>query len=303
MLHKKNIKAWVYLAPAIIFLCVFTLFPLINTLLTSFQESYSFYNPFSYGTLSLNNYIKLFQWNNFITSIKNTFLIVFITVPLSTIISLLIALGLNSIKPLKKVFQTIFFLPYVTNAIALGMVFTVLFSFTSSSPSDILGVINYIIVNVFNQPAIDFLGGTSYWAGMTVLLTYVTWNGLAFKILIFLSGLQNIDKKYYQAAKIDNATKSQIFFKITIPLLSPILSYVLITSLISAFKEYSAVVALFGQGTQPSYDFGTIVSFINRYYNDVNFSQFAATAAVVLLVIISIFTAINMYISKKKVHY
>lgn len=303
MLHKKNIKAWVYLAPAIIFLCVFTLFPLINTLLTSFQESYSFYNPFSYGTLSLNNYIKLFQWNNFITSIKNTFLIVFITVPLSTIISLLIALGLNSIKPLKKVFQTIFFLPYVTNAIALGMVFTVLFSFTSSSPSDILGVINYIIVNVFNQPAIDFLSGTSYWAGMTVLLTYVTWNGLAFKILIFLSGLQNIDKKYYQAAKIDNATKSQIFFKITIPLLSPILSYVLITSLISAFKEYSAVVALFGQGTQPSYDFGTIVSFINRYYNDVNFSQFAATAAVVLLVIISIFTAINMYISKKKVHY
>lgn len=303
MLHKKNIKAWVYLAPAIIFLCVFTLFPLINTLLTSFQESYSFYNPFSYGTLSLNNYIKLFQWNNFITSIKNTFLIVFITVPLSTIISLLIALGLNSIKPLKKVFQTIFFLPYVTNAIALGMVFTVLFSFTSSSPSDILGVINYIIVNVFNQPAIDFLSGTSYWAGMTVLLTYVTWNGLAFKILIFLSGLQNIDKKYYQAAKIDNATKSQIFFKITIPLLSPILSYVLITSLISAFKEYSAVVALFGQGTQPSYDFGTIVSFINRYYNDVNFSQFAATAAVVLLIIISIFTAINMYISKKKVHY
>lgn len=303
MMKQRNLKAWVYLAPAIILLLIFTIYPLIHTFIVSFQDNYLYTRPFDLGSFTFANYIKLFEWSIFRTSLVNTLIIVFVTVPISTCLSLLIALGLNSIKPLKKLFQTIFFLPYVTNGIAIGMVFSVLFSLTNvSSDKQYLGLINYIIVELFGKSPIDFLNGTSYIGGMIALISYVTWNSLAFKILIFLSGLQNIDKKYYQAAKIDNAKRSQVFFKITIPLLSPILSYVLVTSLITAFKEYTSVVALFGNGTQPSYDFGTIVSFIYRYYNTQH-AQFAAAAAVVLLCIVLIFTAINMYISKKKVHY
>ncbi len=299
--NKNNYKGWLYLLPAIILLCIFTVYPLLNTTLIAFQKSYTYLDPFNYGALSFGNFTKVLQWSIFHTAVKNTFLIVFITVPLSTIISLGIALGLNSIKRFRKFFQTIFFLPYVTNAIAVGMVFTVLFSLDTIRGQEIPGVINAML-NLFGVESISFLTGTSYWAGMFVLLFYITWNGLAFKVLIFLSGLQGIDKQYYQAAQIDNASSSKTFFRITVPLLSPIISYVLITSLIGAFKEYTSVIAIFGADTQQSYDFGTIVSFIYRWKNGSTVSV-AAAAAVILLIIILIFTAINMYVSKKKVHY
>ncbi len=299
--RKNNWKAWGYLLPAIILLCIFTVYPLLNTTFIAFQKSYTYLDPFNYGGVSFANFAKILEWSVFRTAVKNTFIIVFVTVPLSTIISLLIALGLNSIKPLKKFFQTIFFLPYVTNAIALGMVFSVMFSLNTIKGEEIPGVVNAVL-NLFNIDSISFLSGTSYIAGMFVLLLYITWNGLAFKILIFLSGLQGIDKQYYQAAQLDNASPSKTFFRITVPLLSPILSYVLITSLIGAFKEYTSVIAIFGADTQQSYDFGTIVSFIYRWKNG-NTVVYAAAAAVVLLIIILIFTAFNMYISKKKVHY
>lgn len=301
MLEKKsNNKAWLYLAPAIIFLLIFTIYPVFNTIFISFQTGYNYLNPFDYGTFTFSNYTTILSYSVFLQSLKTTLIIVFVTVPLSTIIALLIALGLNSIKPLKKVFETIFFLPYVTNALALGMVFSVMFSYRESNGQQILGLINSFIVNVLNLEPVNFLNG-GYWAGMFALLVYITWNSLAFKILIFLGGLQSIDKQYYQAAKIDSASKVKVFFRITIPLLSPILSYVLITSLIGAFKEYTSVIAIFGELAESS-QFGTVVTFIYRFLKP-NTISIAATAAVVLLIIILFFTAINMYISKKKVHY
>ncbi|MFI3251972.1 MAG: sugar ABC transporter permease [bacterium] len=304
MLEKnKGFKGWLYLSPALILLAIFTIYPLINTIFVSFQTGYNYQNPFNYGSFSLNNFAIILNYSKFptfIESIKTTFIIVFVTVPLSTAIALLIALGLNAIKPLKKVFQTIFFIPYITNAMAVGMVFSVLFSLSSSNGVYSYGLINSVLVNVFQMAPIDFITG-SYFHGMLVLLLYITWNGLAFKILIILSGLQGIDKQYYQAAQIDNASKSKTFFRITIPLLSPVLSYILITSLIGAFKEYTSVIAIFGEEAG-SGKFATVVSFIYSQLKPSSVSL-AAAGAVVLLIIILIFTAINMYISNKKVHY
>ncbi len=298
--RSNNTKAWLYLAPALIFLFIFTIYPVFNTFFISFQSGYNYLNPFDYGTFTFGNYTQILTYSVFLDALKTTLIIVFVTVPLSTIIALLIALGLNAIKPLRKVFETIFFLPYVTNALAIGMVFSVLFSYNTYKGQEVLGLVNHFLVNVLNLDSVNFLTG-SYFSGMLVLLIYITWNSLAFKVLIFLGGLQGIDKQYYQAAKIDNAGKVRTFFKITVPLLSPILSYILITSLIGAFKEYSSVIAIFGADAETS-QFGTVVTFIYRFLKP-SYISIAAAGAVILLVIILFFTAINLYVSKKKVHY
>ncbi len=300
--NSNNKKAWLYLTPALILLLIFTVYPIFNTIMIAFQSGYNYMNPFNYGSFTFSNFAKILnygEFTTFINSIKTTLIIVFVTVPLSTVIALLMALALNAIKPLKKVFQTIFFIPYVTNALALGMVFSVIFSYNEIKGQEVLGLINSIVV-AFGGDPVNFLSG-SYFSGMLVLLIYITWNGLAFKVLIFLSGLQGIDKQYYQAAKIDNASKTKTFFKITVPLLSPVLSYVVITSLIGAFKEYGSVIAIFGESGE-SGQFATMVSFIYSYLKPTTVS-FAAAGAVILLLIILFFTAINMYVSKKKVHY
>jgi multiple sugar transport system permease protein len=223
-------------------------------------------------------------------AIPNTFLIVFVTVPVSTLLALLISVGLNSIKWFQKFLQTVFFLPYVTNTIAVGMVFSVLF--------DQNGIINYI----FNLD-ITWIYGATYVPAMTVLMIYIVWSSLAFKILIFLSGLQGIDKQYYQAAKIDAASGWKTLWRITVPLMSPQILYILITSFIGAFKEYTAVVGLFnGPGTtNGDYSMYTIVYYI--YENLSTHTSWAAAAAVFLFVIILVFTVVQMQVSKRRVYY
>ncbi len=297
MLEKKNnLKAWLYLAPALVLMSIFTFYPLFNTFGISFIADYI--TSSNHGDFTFGNYTTVFQSEMFLQSFKNTVLIVVVTVPISTILALLIALGLNSIKRLKKVYQTIFFIPYVTNAIAVGMVFAVMFN-------NDYGIVNAVL-GWFGIDAVAWIGnGADYSKSMFVLLVYIIWSSLPFKILILLGGLQGIDKQYYQAAQIDNATKVKTFFRITVPLLSPILAYVFITSFIGAFKEYSTIIALFGDNAGDTIigQFGTIVWYIYRQLSNVTGRGNASAAAVILLVIILSITAVNMYISKKKVHY
>ena len=224
---------------------------------------------------------------------KNTFIIVFVTVPISTILSLLIAVALNSIKKFQKIFQTIFFLPYVTNSIAIGMVFATLFN-------NKFGIVNWIIELCGGDPITWF--GTSSQRGDNLLLLciYIIWNSLAFKILLFLSGLQSIDKQYYQAAQIDSTPKWRVLLRITVPLLSPQIFYVLITSFIGAFKEYSSVVGLFTDDAAGG-QVGTVVWYVYQYIESQTGA--AAAACIILFIFIMIFTAINMKVSKKRVHY
>lgn len=310
---KNNWKAWLYLAPALILMLVFTFYPLFNTFLIAFLKNYDYANESVLqsvfkedGGLTLRNfgYVlgitpkivggKEFYYTNVIDyAIPNTIIITFVTVPISVILSLLIAVGLNSIKKLNKIFQTIFFIPYVTNAMAIGMVFSVIFAGSNGLWNALFGLTEKYWVDM----------GADRVSGLFALSVYIVWHALPYKILIFLSGLQGIDKQYYQAAKIDCATKAKTFMRITVPLLSPQILYITITSLIGSFKEYSSVVGLFGkQGTsQGDYNMYTVVYYV--YDNISSHPELAAAAAVILFAIIMVFTVIQRKISDKRVHY
>lgn len=298
---KNNWKAWLYLAPAVILISVFLLYPLINTIFIAFTENY-IYAAGTFDGFTINNFgviLGLTKMSSGATesyfvnfAIPNTLIIVFVTVPISTLLALIISVALNSIKWLQKFLQTVFFLPYVTNAIAVGMVFSVIF--------DQQGVINYI----FNTNTL-WIYGADRWTAMIPLCIYIIWSSLPFKILILLSGLQGIDKQYYQAAQIDACSRNKVLWKITVPLLSPQILYILITSFMGAFKEYTSVVGLFNgpgtMGTNGDPNMFTIVYYV--YQNLSTNTSLAAAAAVFLFVIILVFTFFQFAVSKKKVHY
>lgn len=313
MQSKNNWKAWLYLAPVLILMSIFTFYPLINTIGISFLKNYNYITQTSDG-FTFENYaivlgLKPFRVvpglpeDTFMVTeviqyaIPNTLLITVITVPLSIVIALVIAICLNQIKALQKVFQTIFFLPYVTNSIAVGMVFSVIFSGNSGIFNSIFGI---------PEPHYWINTSASYQSGMFALCFYIVWKSLPYKILIFLSGLQNIDNQYYDAAKMDSAPKYKVISKITIPLLSPQILYIMITSFIGSFKEYDSIVGLFGDQPQTSpshpYNMYTVVYYIYDSIGN-NKVHWGSAAAVMLFVVILIFTVIEMQVSKRRVHY
>jgi multiple sugar transport system permease protein len=303
---KNNWKAWLYLAPVVILTGIFIFYPLVNTIGIAFLKNYRYLTGTSEG-FTLDNFgyvlgivprvyqgIELYYTDVIKFAVPNTLIIVFVTVPLSITISLLIAVSLNSIKWFKKIFQTIFFIPYVTNAIAVGMVFAVIF--------DGFGLWNFLFGLVMPTYWVDM--GADPSKAMFALCVYIIWHSLPYKILIFLSGLQNIDKQYYDAAKVDSASRFKTFTSITVPLLSPQIFYIMITSFIGAFKEYSSVMGLLGKsGTAPgNNNMYTVVFYIYDSIDNGNVHLGAAAAVLLFLVILS-FTGIQFWISKKRVHY
>lgn len=313
---KQHWKAWLYLSPAIILLLVFTVYPIINTLYMAFANGYGMLSAagdqkFTFG---IENFKRVMEWGGFLTAMKNTLLLCVLTVPISTILALLIAVILNSIGPLRRVLQTIYFLPYVTNSIAIGMVFAAMFNITGSflgGENEVVytaGIINNVI-EFFGGTKVNWINaGSSYWANIFVLVVYIVWNALPFKILILLGGLQSVNKQYYDAAKIDGTGKFRTLTRITVPLLSPLIAYIVITGFIGGFKEYSNVVGVFGETMGPIGDKGRLNTMVGYIYDNVagklpNNQGKAAAAALILFVIILAVTLINLYVSKKKVHY
>lgn len=297
MNEKNNLKAWLYLLPALLFMIVFMLYPLVDVLIYSFEENFNFVTQ-QYTGIGLDNFYFVLNDIEFVKAIVNTFLLVIITVPLSTIIALLISVGLNAIKPLRKVFQTIFFLPYVTNALAVGLVFMILFDITPYST----GFVNNIL-SLFGISAIDWIEGP-YWAKVFVLSFYIIWNVMPFKILVLVGALQSVNKTIYQAASIDGTSKWRVFTKITVPMISPMISYLVITGFIGAFKEYTNAVALFGTDLRDA-GMNTIVGYIydTLYSTTGGYPSYASAAALILLLIVLTITAINLLVSQKHVHY
>ena len=228
----RQYKAWLYLLPAILFLGVFMVYPLIDVIIYSFEEGFNFVTRTSQGT-GLFNYSYVLHDPYFVQALKNTFLIVIITVPLSTGFALLLSLALTSIKPLRNLYQTVYFLPYVTNTLAVGLVFMVLFKKTAYTD----GMVN-LLLNAFGAPSVDFIDGP-YWAKMLVMCIYTVWVVLPFKVLILTSALASVNPDYYKAARVDGTRPSRIFFRITLPMISPMLFYLVITGFIGAFKAYS----------------------------------------------------------------
>ena len=293
MFDRNNLKAWFYLLPAIIFLGVFLVYPLFDVLIYSFEEGYNFASGTSMGT-GLYNYSYVLHDPYFLSALKNTFILVIITVPLSTVLALLISLALSSIKKLQELFQTIYFLPYVTNTLAVGLVFMILFKKTPYSD----GLIN-LLLNVLGMNSIDFIEGP-YWAKMFVLCFYTVWIVLPFKILILTSALASVNKDYYNAAKIDGTSRTRVFFRITLPMILPMVFYLIITGFIGAFKAYSDVVAIFGTDLNAA-GMNTIVGYIYDmlYGTSGGYPSFASAAAIILFVIVLTITVINLMVSRR----
>ena len=296
-MEKNNFKGWLYLLPAMLFLGVFMVYPLIDVFIYSFEEGYNSASQTYFG-VGFYNYAYVLRDPYFLRAIKNTLILVFITVPLSTVISLLISLGLSSIKAVKNLFQTVYFLPYVTNTLAVGLVFMILFKPTAYSD----GLVNTFL-SLFGISPIDFISGP-YWAKMFVLCLYTIWVVMPFKILILTSAIASVKQDYYNAAMIDGTSKFRMFRKITLPMISPALFYLVITGFIGAFKAYSDAVALFGTNLNVA-EMNTIVGYIyDMLYGDGGgYPSYASAAAIILFVIVLTITCINLLVSKKNVHY
>ena len=310
---KQQWKAWLYLAPAIVLLLIFTAWPIVNTIRMAFLENYSGLRAsggetFAFG---IGNFTRVIQYRRFVSCLKTTILLCVWTVPISTFLALLIAVALNSIKPLQKVLQTIFFLPYVTNSIAIGMVFAAMFNIVGSfygTENEMVvtaGIINNVIQFFGGKPVNWINSGSTYTANLFVMIVYIVWNALPFKILVLLGGLQSVNKQYYEAAKVDSTPRWRVFSRITVPLLSPMIAYVVITGFIGGFKEYTSIVGIFGETMGPPNDAGRLNTMVGFIYDalSTNSQGRASAAALILFGIILVVTLINMQVSKKRVHY
>ncbi len=295
-MQDSTLKGWLYLLPAIVFLGFFMVYPLIDVLIYSFEEGYNFASQTYFGT-GTYNYSYILHDPYFLQAVKNTLILVAVTVPLSTGIALLISVGLNSITALRSLLQTIYFLPYVTNTLAVGLVFMILFKKTAYSD----GLVN-LLINWFSGSSVDFIEGP-YWAKMFVLCFYTIWIVMPFKILILTSALASINQDYYHAARVDGTSKFRIFRRITLPMIAPMIFYLIITGFIGAFKAYSDAVALFGTDLNAA-EMNTIVGYVyDMLYGDSGgYPSYASAAAVILFVIVLTITCINLLISKKKIH-
>ena len=296
-MNKRNFKGWLYLLPAMLFLGIFMVYPLIDVFIYSFEEGYNSASQTYYGT-GMYNYSYVLHDPYFLQAIRNTFILVVITVPLSTLLALLISVALSSVKALKKLFQTIYFLPYVTNTLAVGLVFMILFKKTAYSD----GLIN-LVLKLFGQGPVDFIDGP-YWAKMLVLCIYTIWIVMPFKVLILTSALASVNQNYYNAARVDGTSGFRIFIRITLPMISPTVFYLIITGFIGAFKAYSDAVALFGTDLNAA-GMNTIVGYVYDmlYGNGGGYPSYASAAAILLFVIVLTITCINLLVSKKHVYY
>lgn len=294
-MNKK--KAWTYLLPAVLFLALFLVYPLIDVFVYSVEEGYNFASQTYFGT-GLYNFSYVLHDPFFLQAVKNTFILVIITVPLSTGLALLISTGLSSVRPLRDLFQTVYFLPYVTNTLAVGLVFMILFQKTEYTD----GLVN-LMLSWFGAGPVDFIDGP-YWAKMFVLCFYTIWIVMPFKILVLTSALASVNQDYYRAARVDGTPRLRIFTKITLPMISPMIFYLVITGFIGAFKAYSDAVALFGTDLNAA-GMNTIVGYVyDMLYGDSGgYPSYASAAAVILFAIVLTITCINLLVSRKKIEY
>ena len=296
-MSKNNLKGWLYLLPAVLFLGVFMVYPLIDVFIYSIEEGYNFTTGASFGK-GFYNFHYVLSDPYFLQALKNTFILVIITVPVSTLLALIISFGLSSIEKLRSLYQTIFFLPYVTNTLAVGMVFMILFAKTEYTD----GLVN-IILSIFGMTPIDFIDGP-YWAKMLVLCIYTVWVVMPFKVLVLTSAILSVNRDYYNAAQIDGTSRLRTLTRITVPMISPMLFYLIITGFIGAFKAYSDAVAIFGTELNVA-EMNTIVGYIyDMLYGDGGgYPSYASAAAVILFAIVLTVTMINLRVSRKHVHY
>ncbi|MCI6275557.1 MAG: sugar ABC transporter permease [Clostridium sp.] len=289
---KKNIKAYLYLLPALILTIVFVIFPLIKVFRMGFYTKFNFLTDTGTG-IGFKSFSYVLNDPSFLLALKNTLIIFGVGLPISLIISLLIAVLINSKIKCQGLFQTLYFLPYVTSIIAIGIVFRTLFHSE-------YGYFNYIF-SLLNMEPLKWLSDPklAIWA---VTIFYI-WSGLAFKIILFLAGLQKIDPQIYKAAKIDGASRIKTFFRVTLPLLSPTMWMVIMVSVIYSFKIYNEIFSLFNGTPGPANSAMTLVYYIYDMFYNKNQVHYASAAAIILFIIIMAVTILQKQISKRFTHY
>ena len=282
---ENSPQVWLYLLPALIIILVFHVYPLIKTFIISFEK----------GTLNnlvfngIRNYQIVLSDPKFHKAILNTTLYSFTVVPVGVIIAMIISLIIFEKIKHKDIFETIFFIPYLTSIIAVGIVFRFLLNKDYGFINYILGFINVGPINFLDDPKMS----------MFTLIIFGIWSGLAFNIIILISGLRNVDKNYYKVADMFGATKTEQFFRITLPQMIPIITFLLMINFINAFKVYAQVFAIFNGKAGIADSATTAVFYIfNKFYVEYRYGQGMA-AAVILFILILIFTMIQNYVLKK----
>ncbi len=314
----KSQSGWLFVLPAVILMCVFTFYPIVNAFIGAFKQNYNGLNG-SFDGWGFENFVRVLKGDtgtggaNFLQCLVNTVVFTLVSVPLSTLLALLISVALTSIKPLQKAYQTVLFLPYLTNALAMGAVFATFFTIVGTrNNTETVGLFN-MVLGWFGIDPVDWIGKaggptwelgslTIPWPKYIVMIIYEVWSGLPFKILILFSSLQSVNKQYYDAARIDGANKHTILWKITAPMISPMISYLIVTGIMGGMKQYTAVVGIFGEQMGIDYDMGTVVGYIYQYI-DKGMTGYAFAGSLLLFFIIMIFTGINRFVSKKRVKF
>ena len=314
----KSQSGWLFVLPAVILMCVFTFYPIVNAFIGAFKQNYNGLNG-SFDGWGFENFVRVLKGDtgtggaNFLQCLVNTVVFTLVSVPLSTLLALLISVALTSIKPLQKAYQTVLFLPYLTNALAMGAVFATFFTIVGTrNNTETVGLFN-MVLGWFGIDPVDWIGKaggptwelgslTIPWPKYIVMIIYEVWSGLPFKILILFSTLQSVNKQYYDAARIDGANKHTILWKITAPMISPMISYLIVTGIMGGMKQYTAVVGIFSEQMGIDYDMGTVVGYIYQYI-DKGMTGYAFAGSLLLFFIIMIFTGINRFVSKKRVKF
>lgn len=289
---KSTAKAALYLLPMLVITITFNIWPIINSFLMSLYTKYDFYTD-KVSAWGFDNFVYLWNDPDFHLAVRNTLVFVVGVVPITVILSLIIALLLNQVKIISSFFRTVYFLPFVTSTVAIAMVWNWMFHTN-------YGLINYFM-GWFGIHPINWLTDLHY--ALLALIIMSIWKSLGFNIILFLVGLNNIDHGYYAAAEIDGANARQRFWNITIPLLSPITFLVSVNGIIGSFKVFDEIFALF-QGTPgPGKADLTIVYYLyQKFYTEYKY-PIAAASGVVLFFLILLVTLVQLWYSRKHVHY
>ena len=282
---ENQLKAWLFLLPALTVIMLFSIYPLFRSFFMSFQKG-TLVNPQYAG---LENYQRVLTDPVFYRALGNTGLFAFTVVPIGLLLSLIVAWIIFEKVKHKSFFETIFFLPYVTSTIAIGIVFRYFFNGS-------YGIVNYVL-GLFGIPGLNWLDDVSL--SMPTLIIFGVWTSLAFNIIILLAGLRNIDEEHYKIAKMFGADNWEIFRRITFPQLVPTITFLLTVNLISSFKVYTQVYALFNGQPGIAKSATTAVFYIYDKFHIAGRPGLAMAATVILFLLILLVTFIQNQLLKR----
>ena len=278
---KHNLTGWAFLAPATFLIAVFSFWPMIKALVLSFQTG----KGRNMQMAGFANYIRMFQDDVFLQSIKNTFFYFILQVPIMLVVAMVLACILNK-KDLrfKGFFRTMIFLPCTTSLVAYAIIFRSLFA------ND--GLVNYVLVNlgILDKPY-NFL--TQPFAAKMVIILALLWRWTGYNMVFYLAGLQNIEYSVYEAAKIDGANGWKTFWKITVPLLKPTIIMTFIMSINGTLQLFDESVNLTKGG--PANSTITMSHYIYNtcFINVPNFG-YAAAMSFIIFIMVAVLAFINL---------